>query len=281
MMTLKQLLLGSAVAVQVLAASPAVAQLQLSPTPVTGDARMVTFEYDEDRTYKVLIRPRNTTQLKFAQDERVTYVSAGDTANFMISVPAAKTFVEVKPKHENMTTNMLVVTTKRSYHIDLQSTGEGKKWYTRVAWAYQDNAIVDLTAEHDRALDSGLARPARAAVEPVEDRDASAGIRPEALSFDYVVEGDAPFRPLQVFDDGARTFIRLPDDVQELPALFMRTSESDEVALVNYSVTDNHMVAQRLMDRFLLKIGKAEVRISKAKPRKWRWPVSRDMADGF
>ncbi|MGE5866839.1 MAG: TrbG/VirB9 family P-type conjugative transfer protein, partial [Rhizobacter sp.] len=69
---------------------------------------MVTFDFDDDRIYKVLVRPRNTTQLKLAPDERVTYVSAGDASSFNINVPSSKAFVEVKPKWEDVSTNLLI-----------------------------------------------------------------------------------------------------------------------------------------------------------------------------
>jgi len=260
---------GVLVLLWALASASAHAQMQLEPTPVTGEARMVTFEYDDDRTYKVLIRPRNSTQIKFAKDERITYVSAGDTANFLISVPGSKTFVEVKPKFENMTTNLLVETTKRSYHIDLQSTAEGKKWYMRVAWVYSDVALMDATqqAEVDGAASESAPHPTRrvvaAATEAVDSNDLVGNVAPENLNFRYAVKGEAPFKPAQVFDDGTFTYIRLPDDLQELPALFMKEPDSDEMALVNYSVRGPYLVAQRVMQRFMLKIGKTEVSVDR------------------
>jgi len=80
-------------------ATPARAQSSsLPPTPVAGEARMVTFAYDEDRIYKVLIRPKNTTQLKFGAGETVTYVSAGDKSEFVVTVPSSRAFVEVKAR---------------------------------------------------------------------------------------------------------------------------------------------------------------------------------------
>lgn len=238
----------------------AAAQSPLVPTPVLGEARMVTFDYDDDRIYKVLVRPRNTTQLKLAGDERVTYVSAGDTSNFSVSVPSSKAFVEIKPKWENVSTNLLVVTTKRSYHLDLQSTAEGKKWYTRVAWAYADTALLDQT----RPPGDEVAAPAanRAPSRPVTGRESPVpGVDVEKLYFKYDIEGEAPFRPVQVFDDGSHTFIRLPDDLQELPALFMLTPDADETALVNYSVNAPYLVVQRTMEKFVLKLGKAKVEV--------------------
>lgn len=244
-------------------------QSSLVPTPVLGDARMVTFDYDDDRIYKVLVRPRNTTQLKLGADEKVTYVSAGDASNFIVTVPSSKAFVEVKPKWENVSTNLLVVTTRRSYHVDLQSTADGRKWYTRVAWTYTDGALLDQTrlpAEGDAAASGGP---------PGGDGGAPgapvSGVAVEKLFFQYQIDGDAAFRPVQVFDDGTHTYLRLPDGLQELPALFMRAPDTDETVLVNYSVTPPYLVVPRTMEKFVLKLGKARVDVLRqpAKPGFW------------
>ena len=235
---------------------PVQAQSPLVPTPVTGEARMVTFDFDDDRIYKVLVRPRNTTQLKLSSDERVTYVSAGDASSFAVNVPSSKAFVEVKPKWDNVSTNLLVVTTRRAYHIELQSTAEGRKWYTRVAWTYANAALLDqtLAAQGD---DAGLSRwPGASRAEPP-----ISGVAVDKLYFKYDIDGDAPFRPTQVFDDGTHTFIRLPDDLQELPALFMLTPDSGDTALVNYSVTPPYLVVPRTMEKFVLKLGKTKVEV--------------------
>ena len=235
---------------------PARAQSPLVPTPVTGEARMVTFDFDDDRIYKVLVRPRNTTQLKLAPDERVTYVSAGDASSFAVNVPSSKAFVEVKPKWDNVATNLLVVTTRRAYHIELQSTAEGRKWYTRVAWTYANAALLDQT-QPPQDDDPGSTRG------PGAGRAESqvGGIAVEKLYFKYDIDGEAPFRPTQVFDDGTHTFIRLPDDLQELPALFMLTPDSGDTALVNYSVTPPYLVVPRTMEKFVLKLGKTKVEV--------------------
>lgn len=241
--------LGAATSLSVQAQSPQ------SPVPVVGEARMVTFDYDDDRIYRVLVRPRNTTQLKLAADERVTYVSAGDASSFNITVPSSKAFVEVKPKWDHVTTNLLVVTNRRSYHVELQSTAEGRKWYTRVAWQYANAAVLDQT--QPRGDDPAA---------PVSV-DALPGVAVDRLFFGYAVDGDAPFRPQQVFDDGTHTYVRLPDDLQELPALFVRTPDSDDIALVNYSVNTPYLVVPRTMDKFILKLGKREVEVTRQTPK--------------
>jgi len=244
--------LALVVGLLIVSATPARAQSPLVPTPVAGEARMVTFDFDDDRIYKVLVRPRNTTQLKLAPDERVTYVSAGDASSFAVNVPSSKAFVEVKPKWDHVSTNLLVVTTRRAYHIELQSTAEGRKWYTRVAWTYANAALLDQT----QAPRADELAPTRAGAGP---EALVTGVAVDRLYFKYDIDGDAPFRPTQVFDDGTHTYIRLPDDLQELPALFMLAPDTGDTALVNYSVTPPYLVVPRTMEKFVLKLGKAKV----------------------
>lgn len=228
----------------------------LSPTPVYGETRMVTFDYDDDRFYKVLVRPKNRTQLKFGAEERVTYVSAGDKSNFIVTVPTSKQFVEVQPKWENVSTNMLVVTTKRSYNLELQSTAEGKKWYARVTWTYDDAAGIDVTAAGgDGAGTLGKNRGIT--------RDVLNSVDVEKINFKYEIAGDALFRPTQVFDDGTRTYVRLPERLQELPAMVMETPDTHEKQLVDYVVSTPYLIVPRIMDRFVLVLGKAEVSVLK------------------
>lgn len=255
---------GRSVAVLLIAhlALPVAAQSgSLQPTAVAGEARMVTFDFDDDRIYKVLLRPKNSTQLQFLAGEVVTYVSAGDKNDFVVTVPASRAFVEVKPKWDETSTNLLVVTTRHSYHIELQSTGEGRKWYARVAWTHDEGTGLDATLEHDASAGNtpGAIGHADARADVV-----SRGIDLDRMNAAYTITGDAEFRPTQVFDDGVRTYLRIPDHLQELPALFMITPDDHELALVNYAVVGGYFVVQRTMDRFLLQLGKARVRFERA-----------------
>jgi type IV secretion system protein VirB9 len=237
------------------------AHAELKATPLTGDARLVEFEYDEDNVFLVLGRPKRSVFVQFAKDETITYVSAGDTKDFDITVSKSKQFIEVKPRFEKVETNATVVTTKRQYHMVLRSTTDQGKWYARVSWKYPQSNLMDLTERPE----VGAASTDSVAVPLASDGTVRAGVDLKKLNFDYTVEGTAEFAPLQVFDDGVFTFIRLKPGLQDFPALFAGTSK--ELALVNYDVKGDYLVAQRVMKSAVLKLGKEEVLI-KAK-RRW------------
>lgn len=246
---------------------------ELLPTPVIGDSRLVEFEFDDDNVYLVLTRPKRSTFIRMGSDEQITYVSAGDPKNFEASVAQNYQFMEVKPKFENAETNLTIVTTKRTYQLILKSTFDGGKWYQRVTWKYPQVALLDLTKQAQRAdaeaasanaSATGVpsARPSLppAANDPTFDVEAL-----QRLDSNYKITGDASFRPVSVVELDNVTMITFPSGLQELPALFrFETDDPSKVALVDYEVAGSKYVVRRRMDKFLLKLGKAEVTVERA-----------------
>jgi P-type conjugative transfer protein VirB9 len=258
------------------------AHAELIATPLTGDTRLVQFTYDEDNTFLVLAKPKAVTHIQFAADEMLQSVASGDTSQWELTPTKNRKNLFIKPKFDNLETSMTVITDKRTYQFVLRSTGEGKKWYQRVSWLYGTTFLL----EQDSLLDGGTSLPPLAAnnapmnlgpmIKPsagaTAPRDTTAGsggmpttVKPDSLRFNYKIDGDAAFKPTQVFDDGKFTYLRLPAEVQELPALFA-VVEGQEYSLVNYHIDGSYMVAQRLLETAVLKLGKAEVRVSKVKP---------------
>lgn len=256
------------------------AHAELIATPLTGDTRLVQFVYDEDNTFLVLSKPKAVTHLQFAADETLQSVASGDTAQWELTPTKNRKNLFIKPKFEGIETSMTVITDKRTYQFVLRSTADGKKWYQRVSWMYSSSLVLEqdavLESQINMPMSGGLPEPVQSSgirqrqptfnLPPLNpSAGSSSGLNPASLRFNYKVEGDAEFKPTQVFDDGKFTFLRMPQDVQELPALFS-VIEGQDYALVNYTVDGSYMVAQRLLDTAVLKLGKAEVRVTKVKP---------------
>jgi type IV secretion system protein VirB9 len=233
---------------------------ELSATALPGDTRLVQFEYDADNTFLVLARPKSLTHIEFGADEKISTVAGGDTKNWELSPTGDRRHLFVKPIYESMETSMTVITDKRTYQFVLRSTGPGAKWYQRVTWRYGQTMLMDLRAEDERQHRADQA--ARAKAEEEASVTLATNIRPEDLRFGYEISGDAAFRPSSVFDDGKFTWIRMPADLNELPALFA-SSEGEALAVVNYVIKGEYMLAQRLMDQGVLKLGKQEVRFGR------------------
>ena len=238
------------------------AQAELFATPLPGDTRLVQFEYDADNTFLILSRPKALTHIEFGADERIQTVAGGDTKHWELSPTQNRRHLFVKPVYEQMETSMTVITDKRTYQFVLRSTGPGAKWYQRVTWRYGETMLLDMREAEEKAAEADKA--ARTAEKERQDQTLAVGVNPKDLRFDYSIDGNAPFRPVSLFDDGKFTWIRMPSKLVELPALFGMT-EAGELSIVNYVVQGDYMLAQRVMDRGVLKLGKQEVRFARVK----------------
>ena len=65
--------------------------------------------------------------------------------------------------------------------------------------------------------------------------------------------------PDAVFDDGLKTYIRMPSRFSETPALYILLDKKE--TLTNYRVKGRYYIVDRLFDRAYLKIGTRRVAI--------------------
>ena len=241
---------------------------ELVATPLRGDSRLVQFVYDADNTYLVLAKPKAVTHIQFAGNEAIRSVAAGDSANWELTPTRDRKNLFVKPRFDGEETSMTVLTDQRAYQFVLKSTGEGKKWYQRVSWLYANEVVMHIDGD---ASPPPAPAPLRPVSGPADNSGAPAaalaGLRPEALRFNYEIRGEAPFKPQVVFDDGRFTYFKLPANLQELPALFA-VIEGKEFSLVNFDLKGEYLVAQRLLDAAVLKLGRSEVRVAQIQPPK-------------
>jgi type IV secretion system protein VirB9 len=188
-------------------------------------------------------------------------VAAGDTVRWIIgdtvsgSGARQRVHILVKPTRPDLTTNLVINTDRRTYHLELRATPT--TYMASVSWTYPQDRLIALR---------GQAAASKAA--PI-----AAGVDINALNFRYEIEGDRPpWRPLRAFDDSRQVFIEFPADIaqSELPPLFVVGAAGDG-ALVNYRVRDHYMVVDRLFAAAELRLGdkksQAKVRIVRSTPR--------------
>ena len=72
------------------------------------------------------------------------------------------------------------------------------------------------------------------------------------LNFDYEIVGDAYWKPLQIFDNEIKTYIKLPK-MQEMPTFLVKTTAGK--GLVNYRIKNNCFIVDRIFDEAYLIIG--------------------------
>jgi len=192
----------------------------------------------------------------------------GDSVRWNISLAMygtgeqATAVIILKPQTPGLDTNLLVTTDRRAYYLRLISKPED--YVARVAFAYPE----DDTRKWERQLaeQQAAAKQAQHAAEMPP-----AMIAVENMNFDYVIRGgDEHLRPVRVYDDGAKTYIQMPPEIQhrEAPVLLVIGADG-KGEMTNYRVKDQTYIVDRVFDRANLVLGSGKkaqkVEISRGK----------------
>ncbi len=157
---------------------------------------------------------------------------------------AETTHVAIKPVDVGLATTLALVTDRRTYHMRLQSREED--YMPSVGWDYPADAEVAWAIY-------------QAAVEEDEVREATpSGLRLSDLDFDYEISGcrrGCPWRPVRVFNDGRRTIIELPPDVEQGEAPVLLVMEGDREAVANYRVDGTRYLVDGVPGAAILVVG--------------------------
>lgn len=207
------------------------------------------YPYSAGALYQVYTSPGQITDIALQPGESLVGsgpIAAGDTARWIIgdtesgSGETRRIHILVKPTRPDLTTNLVINTDRRTYHLELRATPSA--YMASVSWTYAEDALIALrrrNAEAEAAL-------------PI-----SREVALEDLNFRYRIEGDRPpWRPRRAFDDGRQVFIEFPRGIGqgEMPPLFVIGPEG-EGQLVNYRIRRNYMVVDRLFAAAELRLG--------------------------
>lgn len=225
-----------------LAASPAVRAAK-SPRPVLADSRVRQVLFDTNQVYEIVGTYGYQTAVEFGNDETVKVVSIGDSIAWQAVPYRNRLFL--KPVEPNASTNLTVITDKRTYVFRLRSAGASQPMTFVVRFVYP-------------AAGGPLGAPAHGWVDAPMGNVADKGAAIASLNFDYGLSGDRAAIPLRrAFDDGQFTYLQFDRD-GEVPAVFMVTPDGTE-AVVNTRREGAYLVVERTAARLTLRSGKAHL----------------------
>ncbi|RUX04344.1 P-type conjugative transfer protein TrbG [Mesorhizobium sp. M8A.F.Ca.ET.059.01.1.1] len=196
--------------------------------------------------YQLYAAPERVTDIALQPGEKLTSVSAGDTVRWVIGDTVSgigenqRTHVLVKPFAPGLSTNLVIATERRTYHLQLQSTE--KTAMAAISWTYSEDQIIALRQRNAQAD----------AATPVASNVALENIR-----FRYSISGDTPpWRPTRVFDDGSKVYVEFPQriDQGDAPPLFIVGTDGNN-QLVNYRMRGNYYIVDRLFAAAELRLG--------------------------
>ncbi len=204
------------------------------------------YSWSEGAVYQGYAAPGSVTDIALQAGEALVAVAAGDTVRWIIGDTTSgsgadkRTHILVKPASAGLSTNLVITTDRRSYHLRFASTE--KTAMVALSWAYPQDALIALRRDAAHVE----------AATPV-----ASGLAIDSMHFDYLIKGDRPaWRPIRAFDDGRQTFIEFPASlaVGEAPPLFVVGREGT-AELVNYRVRGRFYVVDRLFDAAELRLG--------------------------
>jgi len=222
------------------------------------------YPFSEGTIFQAYAAPGLVTDIMLQPGENLVAVASGDTARWVIgdttsgSGDGKQTHVLVKPFSAGLLTNLVITTDRRAYHVRLVSTTATA--LSSMRWTYPQEELLALRRKAEAVL----------AAAPV-----ATGLAIEQLHFDYAISGDRPaWRPLRVFDDGAKTYVEFPVTLAnvEAPPLFVVGTDG-KAELVNYRLRDRFYVVDRIFDAAELRLGLKRqqiVRIDRVSPRSKR-----------
>lgn len=208
--------------------------------------------YNYDGVYEVFARKGYVVDITLKAGEEISGVIAGDTARWMIetAVIGSTPHVFIKPIVDGVTTNFVIYTQSRAYHLLLS---EREDYTPIICWNYPENVYPSVEVTPEQEVFNEIF------TEQVDGRSVY-----KALHRDYEFKGskraDEGLFPLEVFDDGTRTYIKLgKGNKYDLPVLYrVEDKNKGKLALVNYRVRHGYIIADRVFDHARLKYSDRE-----------------------
>lgn len=208
------------------------------------------YPYTQGALYQVYTAPGQVTDIALQPGETLVGpgpIAAGDTVRWILGDTESGTgatrrvHILVKPTRHDLTTNLVINTDRRTYHLELRAT---ERTYTAsVSWHYPEDALIALRARNAAAE----------AARPIDT-----GLDLARLKFRYAIEGDSPpWKPLRAFDDGRAVYVEFPRGIAqgEMPPLFIVAPDGAGTELANYRVRGHHMIVDRLFAAAELRLG--------------------------
>ncbi len=206
------------------------------------------YPFMDGALYRLYAAPEQVTDIALEPGERLNSVSAGDTVRWVVGDTASGTsagervHILVKPIAPGLSTNLVIATDRRAYHLEMRSFRE--TYMAAISWTYPQDHLMKRREEAVRANEA-------------EEFVVAPSINPDHLKFRYEIEGDRPhWRPVRAFDDGEQVFIQFPEAIAqgEAPPLFV-LSRDDKPELVNYRMRGHYYVVDRLFSAAELRLG--------------------------
>lgn len=208
--------------------------------PTSRDSRLRVITYSPDDVFKYTGYYGYQASIELSDNENVVSISMGDTTGWQIVPSGNRIFL--KPMEVDATTNMTLITNKRTYFFELYaSDAEGLRdpeMVFNVKFIYPD----ENESESIKSYNSKISGP-----------DLS---HPENYNFNYSLTGADEISPVNIFDDGEFTYLVFRDKNFTMPAIFAVSADLRE-SKVNFhlsSTNQNMIIVEQVFPKLSLRL---------------------------
>ena len=234
---------STALALAMLLLSSTSAHAIREPRPTSVDSRIRVLVYSPDDVFKFVGYYGYQASIELGKGEEVVSISMGDTTSWQIVPSGNRIFI--KPMEQDATTNMTLITNKRTYFFEL---------YAEEAQDIRDPDMVFnvrfLYPDSDEE-EGGL----RKFTVDMQGPDLE---HPEKYNFNYSISGHEDIAPIKIFDDGEFTYLQFRDKNAEMPAVFA-VDDTLRESMVNYRLsagTTNIIVVEQVFKKLSVRLDK-------------------------
>lgn len=250
-------------------------ELDSSTTEVIYEGTLARYPFGH-RQPTLVCAPLRVCVIVLEAGETVHEVMVGDSEHWQLEQLSlgdggATPALGVRPIVEfgdacDKTTNVAITTDRRFYSIVLEvppcapaaerDENPQRPYHSQLAFYYPDDILQRWTKR------ARMRRQRGKLVQPATRLAANVG----ELNWSYRIRGGKkfPWRPQAVFDDGIRTYIRLPPEARELPVVFEVSGGEDAVVNHARSASDRSLlVVSRVSQHLVLVLprGQGTVRL--------------------
>lgn len=231
---------------------PAILLFAIASTAARADdTRIDTRLYSPSKVVTISGKLGFQSTIEFAADEVIENIALGDSASWQVTPNKRASLLFLKPVMANATTNMTVVTSKRTYFFDLTPQRAGLSHLYALRFTYAEE-IIPLSQQKTEME------------EPQIDAVPSKPVDPATLNFAWVGKGEKSLLPQRSFDDGKSLFLAWHKDIS-LPAILVPGPDKSE-GPVNYVMQGDFIVVDGVPDKVILRVGKQMAVLTNARP---------------
>jgi type IV secretion system protein VirB9 len=203
--------------------------------------------YNPNDVFKFIGYYGYQASIELAGNEEIVSISMGDTTAWQIVPSGHRLFI--KPMEPDATTNMTLITNKRTYFFELYGAEttdiRDPDMVFNVKFIYPEEEEEEHF--HTHSSSGSTASP---------NLD-----HPEKLNFYYSISGHEEIAPIKIYDDGEFTYMQFRDKNKEIPAIFAVDEDLIE-SMVNSKLDPNNpnlVIIEQVFKKMTLRSSKKVV----------------------